>query len=145
MDLKIASASASATERAAVDAVLGSPPVDQPLGHLGRGGHELRAQRPLLLRTLHAVNDRVGWISRGAINYIASRLDVAPADIYGVATFYALFSTVERPARQVHVCVDLVCRATGGPSDDQLPAGAHPSPVSRRVRAGSGRARHRGR
>ncbi len=128
MDLKIASASASAIERAAVDTVLGSPAADQPLGHLGRGGHELRAQRPLLLRTLHAVNDGVGWISRGAINYIASRLDVAPADIYGVATFYALFSTVERPARQVHVCVDLVCRAAGGPFDEQLPAGAHPSP-----------------
>ena len=128
MDLKIASASASAAERAAVDAVLGATPADQPLGHIGRGGRDLRAQRPLLLRTLHAVNDRVGWISRGAINHIASRLDVAPADIYGVATFYALFSTVDRPPRQVHVCVDLACRATGGPAEDHLPVGAHPSP-----------------
>ncbi len=53
---------------------------------LARGGAAFRELRHLLLPTLHAVNDRVGWISRGAINYIAERLDVAPAEIYGVAT-----------------------------------------------------------
>ncbi len=135
MDLKIVSASATADERAAVDAVLGPAAVGARLGdrdpaghHVARGGRERREQRHLLLPALHAVNDRVGWISRGAINYLAERLDVAPAEIYGVATFYALFSTVERPARQVHVCVDLVCRAGGGLAESDLPAGAHPAP-----------------
>ena len=135
MDLKIASAAATAAERSAVDAVVGPQPAGARLGerdpaghHVARGGRELRSQRHLLLPALHAVNDRVGWISRGAINYLAERLDVAPADIYGVATFYALFSTVERPARQVHVCVDLVCRAGGGLAESDLPAGTHPAP-----------------
>jgi NADH-quinone oxidoreductase subunit F len=82
----------------------------------------------MLLPTLHAVNDRIGWISRGSINYIAQQLDVAPAEIYGVASFYALFSTTERPKRQVHVCIDLACRAMGGLKEDQLPEGTHPSP-----------------
>ena len=91
-------------------------------------GAAFRELRHLLLPTLHAVNDRVGWISRGAINYIAERLDVAPAEIYGVATFYALFSIDERPARQVHVCVDLACRAAGGLAEHDLPPGTHPSP-----------------
>src|ERR687891_485346 len=115
MDLKIASVSATADERAAVDAVVGPSPVGALLGdrdpaghHVARGGHLRRAQRHLLLPALHAVNDRIGWISRGAINYLAERLDVAPADIYGVATFYGLFSTTQRPGRQVHGCVDLV-------------------------------------
>ena len=76
---------------------------------VSHGGESLRELRHLLLPILHAVNDRVGFISRGAINYISQRLDVAPAEIYGVATFYALFDTNERPARQVHVCVDLAC------------------------------------
>ncbi|CAN5726104.1 NAD(P)H-dependent oxidoreductase subunit E [soil metagenome] len=126
MDLKIASAKPSAEERSAVDSVLGAP---TPLGfHVGRGGHERRAARHQLLATLHAVNDRMGWISRGAINHIAERLDVAPADIYGVATFYALFSPTERPLRQVHVCVDLACRAVGGPLEHDLPVGTHASP-----------------
>ena len=36
-----------------------------------------------------------------------------PADVYGVATFYALFSTEERPPRVVHVCDDVACRCAG--------------------------------
>ena len=126
MDLKIASAAPTDIERAAVASVLGpTPPERDPVGlHIRRAGGE----RHRLLDVLHAVNDRVGWISRGAINHIAERLDVAPADIYGVATFYALFSTVERPPHQVHVCVDLVCRAAGGPTERNLPVGTIASP-----------------
>ena len=56
-----------------------------------------RAQRHLLLPALHAVQSRVGWISEGALNYICERLTVPPADAWGVATFYALFSTEPRP------------------------------------------------
>jgi NADH-quinone oxidoreductase subunit F len=65
------------------------------------------------MEALHAVNDRVGWISRGALNYIGKRLSVAPADVYSVATFYALFSTHPRPKRIVHVCTDIACMACG--------------------------------
>ena len=135
MDLKVASARATDVERAAVDALLGPAPAAAQGGardaadhFLARGGAALREMRHLLLPTLHAVNDRVGWISRGAINYIAERLDVAPAEIYGVASFYALFSLEERPSRQVHVCVDLACRAAGGLAEHDLPSGTHPSP-----------------
>ena len=135
MDLKIASASATDAERDAVDSLLGPPPeaargaARDDRGHrVARGGAALREIRHLMLPVLHAVNDRVGWLSRGAINYVSQRLDVAPAEVYGVATFYALFSTTERPARQVHVCVDLACRAAGGHVERDLPAGAHASP-----------------
>jgi len=65
------------------------------------------------MEALHAVNDRVGWISPGALNYIGKRLSVAAADVYSVATFYALFSTNPRPKRIVHVCTDIACMARG--------------------------------
>ena len=87
-----------------------------------------RAAAHLLLPTLHAVNDRVGWISPPAIDHIAERLDVSPAEVYGVASFYALFSLGPAPTRQVHVCTDLACRADGGLTAADLPAGAHASP-----------------
>ena len=135
MDLKVGRVEATADERAAVDAVLGPPAPgggggerDAAGHHLGRGGQAHRDERHRLLDVLHAVNDRVGWISRGAIDYVGQRMDVAPADVYGVASFYALFATVERPARQVHVCTDLTCRAMGGPTDHDLPDGALASP-----------------
>lgn len=127
MDLKVNTSVASVEERRAVDQVVGpNTPVDDL--RTARAGESLRQLRHKLLPVLHAVNDQTGWISRGAINYIAQRLDIAPAEIYGVASFYALFSMTPRPRRQVHVCVDLVCRAAGGPKENNLPSGAHASP-----------------
>ena len=126
MDLKTRGVPPTEHERDAVDSVLGPAP-HRDL-HDVRGGHTLRARRHLLLPTLHAVNDRVGWISQTAIDYVAERLDVSPAEVFGVASFYSLFALAERPAHQVHVCIDLACRANGGPAERELPPGAHAAP-----------------
>jgi len=125
MDLKTRGLAPSPSERESIESVLG--PADGDVGRDRVGGGSLRAHRHLLLPTLHAVNDRIGWISPAAIDHIAERLDVSPAEIYGVVTFYGLFSTQERPEHQVHACVDLVCRTRGVP-EDRLPDGVHPSP-----------------
>jgi NADH-quinone oxidoreductase subunit F len=107
MDLRFAGLAPSAPEQAALDDLLGSA-VDS-----WRGNGALGQRRHLLLPALHAVHDAVGWISRGAVDEIARRLEVAPADVYGVASFYGLFSLAERPPRVVHVCTDLACQAAG--------------------------------
>nr|WP_237270817.1 NADH-ubiquinone oxidoreductase-F iron-sulfur binding region domain-containing protein [Streptomyces caniscabiei] len=78
-----------------------------------RGGREARERRDLLLPGLHALNDRIGWISDGALDYLCRRLTVPPAEAYGVATFYAMFSVEPRPATVLHVCTDLACAAAG--------------------------------
>jgi NADH-quinone oxidoreductase subunit F len=114
MDIRPINALPSQDERDAVDAVLfGGSPKHYSNSHSARGGAELRARRHLLLPALHAVNDRVGWISEGALAYICDRLKIAPAEAYGVATFYALFSLEPQPARMVHVCDDIACIANG--------------------------------
>jgi NADH-quinone oxidoreductase subunit F len=80
-------------------------------------------RRHLLLPALHAVHDATGWISPGGLDEICRRLGVAPAEAYGVASFYGLFSMEPRPPRVVHVCVDLACRMAGaGEVLDGLPA-----------------------
>ena len=73
----------------------------------------MRDRRHLLLPVLHAVQDRVGWISPGALNYLCARLTIPPADAYGVASFYALLSTVPQPPTIVHVCDDIACKTRG--------------------------------
>jgi NADH-quinone oxidoreductase subunit F len=120
LDLKFTDAEASADERDAVDRLIGEAHSgwyggerDSDDHRRSYGGHRARAERHLVLETLHAVNDRVGWISPGALNYIGRRLSVPPADVYSVATFYALFSTHPRPKRVVHVCTDIACEAKG--------------------------------
>jgi len=59
------------------------------------------------------VQDRVGHISHGALNYICRRLSVPPAEAWGVVTFYHLLSTHAAPPLVVHVCDDIACRARG--------------------------------
>ena len=119
MDVHLLDAEPTTAERDAVDAFLGPPlsswtgadRVDD--GHSAHGGHSARAERHQLLPTLHALHERVGWISPGGLNYIARRLTIPPADVYGVATFYALFSVEPRAPRVLHVCDDVVCRCAG--------------------------------
>jgi len=111
-------AEATAAERAAVDALLGAPESSWEGGD--RTAADLRVarapedRRTLLLPALHALQGAVGWISEGGLNYVCERLTVPPAEAYGVATFYAMFSVQERPSTVVHVCDDLACRGQGG-------------------------------
>lgn len=122
MDLKYTDAAPTDAERDAVDGLLGPPPSgwegattrsDEDLRWARGGAAAAKDRRDRLLPALHAVNDRVGWISEGALDYICRRLTVAPAEAYGVATFYAMFSVRLRPARVLHVCTDLACAARG--------------------------------
>lgn len=123
MDLHFGDSKPTDEERAAIDALLG-PPESSWEGaardemraadlRWARGGREARERRDLLLPGLHAVNDRIGWISEGALDYLCRRLTVPPAEAYGVATFYAMFSVKPRPATVLHVCTDLACAAAG--------------------------------
>ncbi|MFK0157275.1 NADH-ubiquinone oxidoreductase-F iron-sulfur binding region domain-containing protein [Streptomyces sp. NPDC090493] len=120
MDLHFGDSKPTDDERAAVDALLGPPEsswegADRSDADLrwARGGREARDRRDLLLPGLHAINDRIGWISEGALGYLCRRLTVPPAEAYGVATFYAMFSVRPRPATVLHVCTDLACTAAG--------------------------------
>jgi NADH-quinone oxidoreductase subunit F len=114
-------AAPSDVERAAVDELLGPPETGWVGGEreassetrFARGGREARDQRDLLLPALHALQSRVGWISEGGLTYVCRRLTVPPAEAYGVATFYAMFSVEPRPKTVVHVCDDLACRIGG--------------------------------
>src|SRR5262249_27830309 len=79
-------------------------------GHAAYGGHAARARRHLLLPALHAVQERIGWISPGALDHICARLTVPPAEAYGVASFYALFRTPPAAATGVPGSDDIACQ-----------------------------------
>jgi NADH-quinone oxidoreductase subunit F len=98
MDLHlIPDAVATDAERDAVDAAIGAS----------------TARRDLLLPALHAAQAARGWISEGALNHICAKLDVPPAEAYGIATFYGMFSLEPQPPTVVHVCDDVACLANG--------------------------------
>ena len=103
MDLRLSPEEATPDERDAVTSLLG-PEHPSPSQKVGRD---------LLLPALWAVQSRVGWVSEGALNYICRRLDVAPADAFGVASFYRMLSLTPRPSTVAHICEDLACRMKG--------------------------------
>src|SRR5947209_1183997 len=100
MDLHFTEHEPDAEERAAVDACLEPLPLDGD-------------RRQYLLPVLHAIQGRKGWVSPGALNHACRRLDVPPAEAFGVADFYALFQTRPHPPATVHVCDDIACRTRG--------------------------------
>ena len=116
MDLRVGHAPPTIAERAAVDAVVGSPPPGpagtlrpDTSGRVAHGGHAARARRHLLLPALWALQDAVGWLSPGGIGYLCERLTVPPAEAYGVASFYSLLTVEDRGPLTVHVCDDIAC------------------------------------
>jgi NADH-quinone oxidoreductase subunit F len=120
VDIRTTGGLPSADEIAAVDGVLGEPdslweggerrPTDD---HIAFGGLAVRAQRPLLIPVLHAIQDRTGWVSRGALEYACRRLSIPPAEAYGVVSFYGRFALEARPALALHVCDDIACKCAG--------------------------------
>jgi len=120
VDIRTTGGPATAEEVSAVDGVLGDPaslweggsrrPQDD---HIGFGGAAARSQRPLLLPVLHAIQDRVGWVSRGALEYACRRLTIPPSEAYGVVTFYGRFALEERAPVALHVCDDIACKCAG--------------------------------
>ncbi len=121
MDIRVTEIPPTPEEREAVDAVLGAPDsgwrggqrhIDLE-GHFAIGGHAVRSERHLLLPVLHSIQKRFGWMTPGALNYACKRLEIPPAEAYGVASFYALFSVTPCPPRVLHVCDDVACSVRG--------------------------------
>src|SRR5512138_2641509 len=70
-------------------------------------------KRSALLPTLHLVQDQEGWISREAIEYVASLLDLTPAQVHDTASFYTMFRLQPEGETQIEICTTLSC-ALGG-------------------------------
>src|SRR3954452_8530858 len=100
MDLHFTADQPDSEEIAAVDGCLA-------------GLHSSDPRRQYLLPVLHALQARQGWVSPGPPNYACQRLDVPPAEAFGVADFYAMFQTRPHPPATVHVCDDIACHARG--------------------------------
>ena len=121
---------ATDAEKAAVDEAIAdwgpvTIRVSERLVHGGRA--RMRERRHLLLPALHALQRAAGWISPGGLDHACRVLEVPPAEAYGVATFYHLF-THEPPAADdtVHVCDDIACRLVGAVDlIDDLRTGGH--------------------
>jgi NADH-quinone oxidoreductase subunit E len=62
---------------------------------------------------LHLCQDQHGWCSDEVVAFVANRLDLPPAHVKGVVTFYTLFNQHPVGKHQVWVCRTLPCALRG--------------------------------
>src|SRR6266702_87750 len=62
-----------------------------------------------LLPTLHLAQEVFGWISPEVVHYVGSLLDLSPATVFGVVSFYNMYN--QKPVGKYHlqVCTNLSC------------------------------------
>jgi NADH-quinone oxidoreductase subunit E len=70
--------------------------------------------RSALLPLLHLVQSEDGYVSEDGIQFCAEMLDITPAQVTGVATFYTQYR--REPAGEYHVgvCTNALCAVMGG-------------------------------
>lgn len=67
-----------------------------------------------LIMILQAINKEYNHLPRPALNYVSTRLDVPLSQIYGIATFYSMFSLEPRGRNIVTICLGTACHVRGG-------------------------------
>ena len=70
-------------------------------------------RRSAAIPALHAAQEVYGWCSPQAIDEVASVMQLTPAYLTSVATFYDMFSTVPKPRNDVWVCTNISCSLLG--------------------------------
>jgi bidirectional [NiFe] hydrogenase diaphorase subunit len=68
-----------------------------------------------LIETLHSTQEAFGFLDDNALHYVALSLGVPLSRVYGVATFYNLFSLKPQGVHTCVVCLGTACYIKGGP------------------------------
>ncbi len=89
---------------------------DQPLRRFQRVNEiieEYGKQRSALVPILQAVQAEFRYLPEEMLSFIATALSLSPATVYGVATFYAQFSTEPKGKHIIQVCDGTACHVRG--------------------------------
>lgn len=70
-------------------------------------------RRSAVIPALHAAQQEHGWCSPEAILQVAAVMQVTPAYLSSVATFYDMFETHPKPRHDVYVCTNISCSLRG--------------------------------
>ncbi|MCA9066688.1 MAG: bidirectional hydrogenase complex protein HoxE [Planctomycetaceae bacterium] len=74
-----------------------------------RNGHEGHA----LIETLHTVQDCFGYLDSAALRYVALSLGLPLSKVFGVATFYHLFTLKPQGDHTCVICTGTACYIKG--------------------------------
>ena len=70
-------------------------------------------KRSALLPALHVLQRDHGWISEEGMSEVAALLDLRPADVLEVVTFYTMFNQRKIGRHHIQVCRNISCALLG--------------------------------
>ena len=62
---------------------------------------------------LHLIQEKLGYFDDDAIKFAAGKLGVRPIEVYGMISFYPMFTTAPRGRIHIKVCRTLSCAMAG--------------------------------
>jgi len=80
--------------------------IDVTMRRNGYAGHAL-------IETLHSVQDAFGYLDDPAMKYVAHALNLPLSKVYGVATFYHLFTLKPKGEHTCVICTGTACYIKG--------------------------------
>ena len=83
-----------------------------PLVHTVVGNYQRRKRS--LIPILQDIQERSRWLSPEILDEVARELEIPPAHVYSVATFYKSFSLAPRGRHICTVCMGTACHVRGG-------------------------------
>jgi NADH-quinone oxidoreductase subunit E len=69
--------------------------------------------RSALIPLVHLAQEQDGYVAEDAMVHIAELLGIAPAEVYGTATFYEMFKFEQVGRYCVNVCTNISCQLLG--------------------------------
>ncbi len=73
-------------------------------------------QQDALIEILHRASELFGYLETDILLYIAHSLKLPPSRVYGVATFYHLFSLAPKGVHTCVICTGTACYVKGAPA-----------------------------
>ncbi|MGI6587993.1 MAG: NADH-quinone oxidoreductase subunit NuoE [Peptococcia bacterium] len=72
-----------------------------------------KGQEGSMIPILHAIQQKLGYLPEDVQAYIAEKMEVPLSEIYGIVSFYALFSTQPKGKHKISVCMGTACYVRG--------------------------------
>ncbi|MDR1490547.1 MAG: NAD(P)H-dependent oxidoreductase subunit E [Desulfovibrio sp.] len=70
-------------------------------------------KKTALIKVLYEAQRLFGFLSREVMLFVADKLDVPVAKIYGVVSFYSYFTTTPKGKKQIKCCMGTACFVRG--------------------------------
>lgn len=72
-----------------------------------------RGKKGITIPLLAAIQKEFGYVAQEAVEYVSQKLDISASEMFGVATFYAMFRLQPEGKYVIRICRGTACHVQG--------------------------------